>query len=181
MSFLIYEVLKNADILAELRAEVDASIPYGVLIPSLDQVKLPYLNMVLKETLRYNSTGFGTFRTCPVDTQISGTMLPANTTLALWNPAVHRDPRLWEDADTFNPERWRPGQRKIRGSYFPFSYGPRNCLGQGLAMFEMTLTIATLFRRYDLSLKPGFQMEYLPSFTLRPKNGLTIYVARRSS
>jgi hypothetical protein len=35
--------------------------------------------------------------------------------------------------------------------------------GQGLAMFEMTLTLATLFLRYDLSLEPGFTMEYLPS------------------
>jgi len=109
MSFLIYEVvglylvrfregvlpntsrcklqLRNPDILAKLRAELDASIPFDVLIPSLSQVRLPYLNMLLKGTLRYSSTGFGTFRTCPVDTEISGVVLPANTTLALWNPA----------------------------------------------------------------------------------------------
>ena len=79
--------LRNPDILAKLRAEVDASIPFDVAIPSLDQVDLPYLNMVLKETLRFSSTGFGTFRTCPVDTGIEGVVLPANTTLALWNPA----------------------------------------------------------------------------------------------
>jgi cytochrome P450 len=48
-------------------------------------------------------------------------------------------------------------------------------------MFEMALTLATLFQRYDLSAEPGFTMEYLPSFTLRPKNGLPIRVARRSS
>ena len=42
---------------------------------------------------------------------------------------VHRDPRLWEDPDKFDPERWRPGQNKIPGSYFPFSYGPRDCIG----------------------------------------------------
>ena len=48
-------------------------------------------------------------------------------------------------------------------------------------MLEMTLTIATILRRYDLSLKPGFNMEILPSFTLRPKNGLPIYVTRRTT
>ena len=48
-------------------------------------------------------------------------------------------------------------------------------------MLEMPLAIATVLRRYDLSLEPGFKMEILPSFTLRPKNGLPIYVARRSS
>jgi len=48
-------------------------------------------------------------------------------------------------------------------------------------MLEMSLTIATLFRRYDLTLLPSFEMEYLPSFTLRPKHGLPVYIARRQS
>lgn len=47
-------------------------------------------------------------------------------------------------------------------------------------MLEMPLTMATLLRRYDLTLEPGFEMEYLPSFTLRPKNGLPIRVSRRT-
>lgn len=53
--------------------------------------------------------------------------------------------------------------------------------GQGLAMLTMKLTLATLFRRYELSLEPGFEMEYLPSLTLRPKKGLPVRVVRRTS
>jgi hypothetical protein len=45
----------------------------------------------------------------------------------------------------------------------------------------MTITLATLFRRYDLQIESGFEMEFLPSFTLRPKNGLPIRVSRRGS
>lgn len=48
-------------------------------------------------------------------------------------------------------------------------------------MLEMTLAVATVIRRYDLSLEPDFNMELLASFTLRPKNGLPIRVSRRSS
>jgi cholesterol 24-hydroxylase len=48
-------------------------------------------------------------------------------------------------------------------------------------MLEMTLALATLFRRYNVNLEPDFKMEYLPSFTLRPKNGVPIRVVRRSS
>ncbi|KAI0553204.1 cytochrome P450 46A1 [Xylaria curta] len=179
MSFLVWNVLRNPTIYSQLRAEIDASIPYDAEVATLEHVKLPYLNMVLKETLRFGSPGFGTFRICKKDTTVAGVTLPANTTLALWNPAVHRDPRLWEDPDKFDPERWRSGQAKLRGSYFPFSYGPRSCTGQGLAMLEMTLTLATLFRRYDITPEPGFEMEYLPSFTLKPKNGFPIRVTRR--
>ncbi|KAI0864078.1 cytochrome P450 46A1 [Xylaria cubensis] len=179
MSFLVWQVLRNPAIYSQLRAEIDASIPYDAEVATLEHVKLPYLNMVLKETLRFGSPGFGTFRICTKDTTVAGVTLPANTTLALWNPAVHRDPRLWENPDKFDPERWRSGQAKLRGSYFPFSYGPRSCTGQGLAMLEMTLTLATLFRRYDITPEPGFEMEYLPSFTLKPKNGFPIRVTRR--
>ena len=48
-------------------------------------------------------------------------------------------------------------------------------------MLEMPLVIATVLRRYDLSIEPGFKLEILPSFTLRPKNGLPIRLSRRSS
>ncbi|KAJ5633548.1 hypothetical protein N7528_001390 [Penicillium herquei] len=119
-TFSSKELCDNYDVLAKLRAELDANIPSDVAVPSLDQADLPYLNMILKETLRYSSTGFGTFRTCSSDTEMEGIVLPANTTLALWNPAVHRDPTLWDDPDTFDPERWRPGQLKVKGSYFRF-------------------------------------------------------------
>ncbi|KAL8828563.1 MAG: hypothetical protein Q9191_002516 [Dirinaria sp. TL-2023a] len=94
MSFLLWEVLRNPEILARLRAEIDASIPDNDSIASIDQTKLPYLNMVVKETLRVHSTGFGSFRTCAVNTTVCGTTLPADTTLALWNPAGEPIPFL---------------------------------------------------------------------------------------
>lgn len=46
-------------------------------------------------------------------------------------------------------------------------------------MLQMSLALATLFRRYDLAFEPGFEMEFLPSFTLCAKNGLRICVSRR--
>jgi cholesterol 24(S)-hydroxylase len=47
-------------------------------------------------------------------------------------------------------------------------------------MLQMSLAIATLFRRYNLSFEPGFEMEFLPSFTLCAKNGLRLQVSRRT-
>lgn len=70
----------------KLRRELDAVIPFDCATPGIEQVKLPYLNMVLKETLRMHGPGFGTFRYCSKDTEVEGVVLPANTTLALWNP-----------------------------------------------------------------------------------------------
>lgn len=78
--------IRNPDILSKLRQELDANIPADAGLPSVEQIKLPYLNMVLKETLRMHGPGFGTFRYCAQDTDVEGVVLPANTPLALWNP-----------------------------------------------------------------------------------------------
>lgn len=48
-------------------------------------------------------------------------------------------------------------------------------------MLEMTLVLATVFRRYDMRLAPGFELEYLPSFTLKPKDGMWLKITRRTS
>jgi hypothetical protein len=86
ITFCIYELLKNPDVLKKLRAELDNAIPSDCIMPSIEQVKLAYLNCVIKETLRMHGPGFGTFRYCSRDTEVDGVTLPANTTLALWNP-----------------------------------------------------------------------------------------------
>ncbi|KAF3761346.1 cytochrome P450 [Cryphonectria parasitica EP155] len=182
LSFAVYEVLRKPVIHATLVQELLEALPSLDEIPSVDRAsKLPYLNAVIKETLRYNGPGFGTFRTCAKDTEVCGVTLPGKTTLVLWNPQVHRDPKIWgPTADVFDPSRWLdPNFRPPPGSYFPFSYGPRICLGQGLAMFEISLTLATLFRQFDLSLQDGFVMELDPAFTLCPKNGLPVFATRR--
>ncbi|KAL5536605.1 hypothetical protein ACEPAF_428 [Sanghuangporus sanghuang] len=164
MTFAVNEILSKPYVLAKLRAELDEVLPKDCDVPTIEQVsRLKYLRLVIKETLRYNGPGFGTFRYTPKDTEINGITLPANTTLALWNPQVHRDPKLWgADADEFNPERWFAYSEASRpspppGSYFPFSYGPRKCLGEGLAMLEMSLTLATLFKRYELEFQEGLR------------------------
>lgn len=218
--------LQQPKILELLREEIDAVTPYDTMIPSLDKAKLPYLNMVIKETLRYSSPGFGTFRTCAVDREVAGVTFPAKTTLAVWNPPGKSLPLIAGNSRFNLATKWtylvrlqcietrdygtslmylilndggldsrKPADliflsHMVQGiaSVCPIPLNlcidiDSNCasrdLGQGLAMLEMTLTLATVFRRYDLSLEPGFKMEYLSSFTLKPKTGLPIRVARR--
>ncbi|KAL1920359.1 uncharacterized protein VTP21DRAFT_736 [Calcarisporiella thermophila] len=186
MSFCLNELCQptNRPILEKIRQELDMVIPNpSVLMPENDLGKLSYLTMVIKETLRMHGPGFGTIRKLAQDTNVKGTIIPKNTSLYLWNYPVHRDPRLWDEPDVFDPERFDSSNHKpiVPGSYFPFSYGPRNCMGQGLAMAEMKFVLATLLRRYEFSLAPGFTMEYRTAFTLCPGNGLMMKVRLRDS
>ena len=79
--------MKNPRVLAKLRDELDEVLPKDCDVPTIEQVsRLKYLHLIIKETLRFNGPGFGTFRYTPKEVEVNGVILPANTTLALWNP-----------------------------------------------------------------------------------------------
>ncbi|MET8797146.1 cytochrome P450 [Nocardia sp. NPDC004568] len=64
---------------------------------------------------------------------------------------VHRDPRWWDDPDTFDPERWRTSvPPHARYAYFPFGAGPRICPGNHIDFRQLTLAVRTLAREYDI-------------------------------
>jgi cytochrome P450 len=64
-----------------------------------------------------------------------------------------------------------------RCSYFPFSRGPRMCIGDAFAMLEARLVLATVMQRVRLSLVPGYRAVPQPTITLRPKDGMPMTLA----
>jgi cytochrome P450 len=93
---------------------------------------------------------------------------------------THRLPSVWERPDAFDPERFHPDRAASlpRFGDFPFLGGPRQCIGNGVAMMEAVLILATLARRYRLALAPGHAPEVEPHLTLRPRGGMPMVAAR---
>ncbi|WP_299397763.1 cytochrome P450 [uncultured Gelidibacter sp.] len=90
---------------------------------------------------------------------------------------IHRHPDLWENPDNFLPERFNEGGRKFSSQYFPFGAGPRKCIGNNFAMFEMILAVTELIRNYKIY--PEFEsIEITPLITLKPKNALLRFERR---
>jgi cytochrome P450 len=87
---------------------------------------------------------------------------------------LQRDPRFFHDPVRFDPDRWgtEACQKLPRFAYFPFGGGPRQCIGAGFAMMEAVLLLATIAARFDLELIDDQPVVPVPSFTLRPKNGI---------
>lgn len=79
----------------------------------------------------------------------------------------------------FRPERFAPGAPEVpRGAYMPLGAGPRVCLGQHLAMTEMTVVAALLLQRHVLSVPEGQQAPRpVLNVTLRPDKALHLRVA----
>lgn len=90
---------------------------------------------------------------------------------------IHRHPELWERANEFLPERFEDGARKFSSQYFPFGAGPRKCIGNNFAMFEMIIAVTELIKTYKVS--AAFEtIEITPLISLKPKNAFLRFEKR---
>jgi cytochrome P450 len=138
-----------------------------------DLSALPYTVKVIKESMRVFPPVWGFFRQMTGDYQLDGHVIPKGHLMAMSPWATHRDPRVWPDPLRFDPERWADGaERPPELSYFPFSAGPYECHGRGLAMKEAVLILATLGQRW--AFRPAGKTDPQPSATwaTEPRRGL---------
>ena len=95
---------------------------------------------------------------------------------------THRNPTLWPDPERFDPERFRPELVKQRHkyAYLPFGGGPRICIGNGFALLEGRLVLATLAQKYRLRAEPGQHIVPQARITLRPNPGVMVRLEART-
>ena len=107
--------------------------------------------------------------------------LPAGTTVLASQYILHRDPRYFPDPLRFDPERHTAEAKaaRVRGAYFPFGMGPRQCIGEAFAWMEGVLVLATLAQRWRLRHDERHKVVVEPLFTLRPKGGMPMVVESR--
>src|SRR5262249_41866611 len=113
--------------------------------------------------------------------ELAGETVAAGTTVVIAPYVLHRHRQLWDDPDVFDPTRFLPGAREAidRYGYLPFGAGPRICIGATFALQEAALVLATVMRRFELRLAPGFAVWPLQRVTLRPRGGLPMRVTPR--
>ncbi|MBC9796862.1 cytochrome P450 [Sinomicrobium weinanense] len=80
---------------------------------------------------------------------------------------MHRNPEYWEDPETFNPGRFSENGNKRNEAYMPFGAGPRLCIGNNFAMYEMMLAVNTIINTFDIETNKA-EVEINPLITLKP-------------
>ncbi|SPP63646.1 cytochrome P450 [Nitrospira lenta] len=181
LTWTSYLLSQHPAIAAKCFAEVDAAI--GGRPPGVEDLpKLPYLGMVLAESMRlYPPTWIFIRIAQEEDTLPSGAVIPAGSKIYLCQYVMQRHPRYFPDPERFDPERFTDTAKKERPqfAYFPFGGGSRVCIGEHFAKMEATLILASLAQRFRLSLVPGQTIVPEPTMTLHPRNGIRMRVEQR--
>jgi cytochrome P450 len=175
-----YLLSQHPEAEARLHTEL-ASVP-DESAPSLQQMEqLPYTQQVINEALRLYPPGWLLSRRTVQADVLSGYHIPAGANVLLPLYLLHRHPRYWKDPDTFLPERFAPDRdaERPRFAYMPFAAGPRHCIGETFALYEMLLHLHRVARHFRLIHVPDKPIELEAQINLRTRYPLHMRLERR--
>lgn len=135
----------------------------------------PYTKQVVEESMRLFPPAYFIDRINIKKDTFKGNEFAPNSNLLFSIHEIHRNPKYWDDPLVFNPNRFSPSNFKAnRNYYFPFGAGPRMCIGNNFAMYEMILTIAQLIEKFQIT-SPKKQIDINPAIILKPKNAVLLF------
>jgi cytochrome P450 len=173
-----YLVSQHPEVAEQLSAE--APISPGPL--GLDAAEsLGFTHQVVQEALRLYPPGWLlTRRTIEAD-ELGGYAIGPRTDVFISPYLLHRHPAFWSEPEHFRPERFAGADAAERHkfSYIPFAVGPRHCIGEGLAMFEMLVHVHRMSQRFRLSRAGDDPIELEAQINLRPRSNLLMTVTPR--
>jgi cytochrome P450 len=181
LSWTWYLLSKHPEVESKLMEEIESNLGNRSAIVD-DLPKLRYAEMVILESMRIYPPAYGFGREAIKDCEIGGYHVPAGTTIFMSQYVTHRDARFFPDPLEFQPERWASDLvKKIpKYAYFPFSGGPRQCIGNSFAMMEAVLLMVTILQKFRLDLVPDHPVLPQASITLRPKFGMKMNLKKRN-
>ncbi|KAF6168693.1 hypothetical protein GIB67_026579 [Kingdonia uniflora] len=157
----IAELVNHPEIQQKLRHELDTMVGVNVPITEPDTYKLPYLQAVVKETLRLRMA-------IPLlvphmnlhDAKLNGFDIPAESKILVNAWWLANNPENWKNPEEFRPERFLEEESKVEANgndfrYLPFGVGRRSCPGIILALPILGITIGRLVQNFELLPPPG--------------------------
>ena len=174
-----YLISQHPDTAAGLEAEADRT-PDGVL--ALDAAEsLAFTHQVVQEALRLYPPGWLFTRRTLESDEIGGYPIGPRTDVFISPYMLHRHPDFWSDPEAFQPQRFAgvDAKERHRFAYIPFSVGPRHCIGENMAMFEMLVHVNRMSRRFRLRRADDRPIELEAQINLRPRSNLMMTVETR--
>ncbi|XP_005180619.2 cytochrome P450 4d8-like [Musca domestica] len=186
LSFTLYLLARNPRVQNKVLAEIhqvygdDLSVPFTLM--NLNDLK--YMEWVIRESMRIYPAVPIIGREIKTDfhythSRIGNGVIPAGTEFILNIFLALNDPRFIKDPEVFRPERFADISPEYNFNSIPFSAGPRNCIGQKFAMYEMKLSLAKIIHNFEL-LPLGEPVQPSVNIVLRSVNGMQLTMKKRS-
>ena len=187
LTWTTYLLATHPDVKERVAAEVDEVC--GDRKPTIeDMMNLKYTTRVINESMRLYPQPPVLIRRALEPVTLDGYKIEPGTDffISVWN--LHRNPRLWEEPDRFNPDRFpvderMPNEVTENYAYLPFGGGQRKCVGDQFALFESIVTLAMVCRRFDFELDeskhPDGECGMTTGATIHTTNGLHLKLKRR--
>ncbi|XP_060198370.1 premnaspirodiene oxygenase-like [Lycium barbarum] len=157
------EMIKNPSVMAKAQLEVREALRGKKTFEDTDLEELKYLKLVIKETLRVHPAAPLLIpRECREETQIDGYNIPIKTKVVVNAWAIGRDPKYWDDPESFIPERFEDSPIDFRGNHFefiPFGAGRRMCPGMISGLATVGHSLAKLLYHFDWKLPEGVNLD----------------------
>lgn len=183
LTWMFTLLAQRPEVTARMQREVDEAL--GGRDPGFEDLpRLPYLKMVVEETLRLRGPVAMVARDVVEDDEIMGFRVKAGSSVMPFFHATHRHPDFWPDPLRFEPERFSAENSKGRNlwSYLPFSQGKRRCIGDQFSLVETVILLAQLLRRFEVQVDPS-AAEIAPVMiaTVRPSAPVKVTLRARSA
>ncbi|CAH9125297.1 unnamed protein product [Cuscuta epithymum] len=148
-------LLNHQQVLKKAQKEIDDHVGHARLIEESDMAKLPYLNCIMKESMRmYPPAPLAIPHESSEECTIAGYCIPKGTMLLLNLYFIQRDPKYWDEPERFKPERFE-GLEGVTGAkdhgykWMPFGSGRRRCPGETLAWRVIGFSLASVIQCFD--------------------------------
>ncbi|EPS58735.1 cinnamate 4-hydroxylase, partial [Genlisea aurea] len=161
MEWAIAQLINHPNVQKKLRDEIDTILSPGVGVAEPDIPKLPYLQAVIKETLRFRMP-------IPLllphmnlhDAKLGGYDIPAESKILVNAWWLGNNPEHWKKPEEFRPERFLEEESNVEANgnefkYVPFGAGRRSCPGISIALLVLGITLGRLVQNFELLPPPG--------------------------
>ncbi|XP_027367268.1 geraniol 8-hydroxylase-like [Abrus precatorius] len=179
LEWAMTELVLNPEIMSKAKKELEEEIGKGKPVEESDIAKLPYLQAIIKETLRLHPpVPFLLPRKAERDVDICGFTIPKDAQVLVNVWTIGRDPTLWVNPTLFSPERFLGSDIDIKGRNFelaPFGAGRRICPGMMLAIRMLLLILGSLINSFDWKLEDGIKPQ---DVDMGEKFGITLQKAQ---
>lgn len=184
MEWALAELIRHPEVIYKARAEIERVVGKSRVVEEADIGNLPYLEAVVKETLRLHPAGPMILRQSSEDCRVGGYEIPARTTVFVNVWAVGRDAEEWTEPLEFKPERFVGSGVDYRGQHYqmlPFGSGRRSCPGTALAMLVIVPALGAMIQCFEWEVSGGgsVDMEEGPGLTMPRAKPLMCMVVPR--